>query len=336
MTDAIRTESLGKTYPDGTSALTGVGLVVRPGEIFGFLGPNGAGKTTAISILTTVLRPTEGWAEIDGVDVVRAPERVRRRIGLVFQRSSADETLTGRENLEIVAGLYGLSPRGARPRIRELLAQFDLADAAEKPVRGYSGGMRRRLEIAAGIVHEPRILFLDEPTLGLDPQGRAQFWEYLRDLRRRQQLTIFLTTHYLDEADQLADRVSIIDRGSLVATGTPGELKERLGGDVVEVRVRGPAGGRAPRVLQDVPGVVAVRPNGEPDAYRLSVSRSDSIVPAIVRSCDAAGIELTGVSTRRPSLDQVFLAMTGRAYHETDGEPPEAAPRSGTGGPGGR
>ena len=315
MGDAIRTESLGKTYPDGTVAVRDVSLSVRSGEIFGFLGPNGAGKTTTISMLTTVLRPTSGRAEIEGIDVARFPERIRRAIGLVFQRSTADEVLTGRENLEIAAGLYGMSARDARSRIREVLDHLDLSEVADRTVRSYSGGMRRRLEIAVGIVHAPRILFLDEPTLGLDPSGRAQFWRLIRDLRTRQEITIFLTTHYLDEADQLSDRVAIIDRGTLVASGTPHELKARRGGDLVLVRPRAPDGGIV-RVLESVRGVVAVEPSRSDGSFRVQVARSESIVPAIVRACDAAGIDLAAVSTHPPSLDEVFLAATGREYRE--------------------
>ncbi len=326
MAYAIRTDRLGKQYPGGTVALKDVSLDVRPGEIFGFLGPNGAGKTTTISVLTTVLRPTWGYAEIDGVDVALYPERIRRTIGLVFQRSTADETLTGRENLEIAAGLYGLSPAESRPRIRAVLAEMHLAEVADRRVRGYSGGMRRRLEIAAGIVHEPRILFLDEPTLGLDPQGRGQFWQYIRALRGRQPMTIFLTTHYLDEADQLSDRIAIIDHGGIVAQGPPAQLKAELRRDLVDVRTsRTVAEARA--ILARVPGVVAVERLGNDGAYRLSVARSEAIVPSIVRSCDAAGLELAAISTRTPSLDEVFLTVTGRQYHEAgDGEANGPAP----------
>jgi len=326
MTEAIRTEALGKIYPGGAVALADVNLSVRRGEIFGFLGPNGAGKTTTISILTTLLQPTAGTAAIDGIDVVEHPDRIRRKIGLVFQRSTADDTLTGRENLEIAAGLYGLAPAEARSRIRAILERLDLGEAADRLVRGYSGGMRRRLEIAAGIVHEPELLFLDEPTLGLDPQGRAQFWEYIRDLRARQSMTIFLTTHYLDEADQLSDRIAIIDGGRLLTAGTPAGLKDELGAGRVDLRARGGDGSVA-RVLRELPGVTAVERVGEDGAYRLTVSHLDQVVPAIVRSCDAAGIDLASISTRRPSLEEVFLTITGRQYDA--GLEPERADRGG-------
>lgn len=313
--DAIRTQQLGKTFPGGVEAVRDVTLSVRPGEIYGFLGPNGAGKTTMISMMTTLLRPTHGSAEVEGIDVVQHPEQVRRRIGLVFQRSTADDTLTGRENLEIAAGLYGMTPSESRPRIRELLERLDLANAAGRKVSTYSGGMKRRLEIAAGIVHGPSILFLDEPTLGLDPQGRADFWDYIRELRAKHGLTIFLTTHYLDEADQLSDRVSIIDHGRVLRTGTPSALKEGLGSDVVLVRPSTPSSD-LPSILGRIPGVSEVEPKPIDGAFRVHVPRSEAIVPAVVRACDSAGIEIAAVSTRKPSLDEVFLSVTGREYRE--------------------
>jgi ABC-2 type transport system ATP-binding protein len=320
MTDAIRAEALSKTYPGEVRAVRDVYLTVRPGEIYAFLGPNGAGKTTTISIFTTLLRPTSGRAEVAGLDVVREPVRIRRRIGLVFQRSTADEALTGRENLEVAAGLYGISPRSARPVIREAIEQIGLdAATADRRVATYSGGMKRRLEIAVGLVHQPEILFLDEPTLGLDPKGRAEFWEYLRATRRQRDLTIFLTTHYLDEADQLSDRVAIIDHGTLLRVDTPTALKDGVGGDRVLVRPARTAP-RLERTLAEIPGVASVAPPRPDGTYFVQVARSDSMVPTIVRACDAAGIELATVSTRRPSLDDVYLTITGREYHE-DSDP---------------
>jgi len=335
MVDVIRTESLSKTYGDGTAAVRDVNLNVRRGEIFGFLGPNGAGKTTTISILTTVLRSTNGYAEIDGIDVDRHPDRIRRKIGLVFQKSSADETLTGRENLEIAAGLYGLAPAESRSRIREILGRLDLTEAADRLVRGYSGGMRRRLEIAAGIIHSPEILFLDEPTLGLDPQGRAQFWEYIRDLRAHQQMTVFLTTHYLDEADQLSDRISIIDHGSILRTGTPAELKDALGGGVVDLRTHGD-GPEVAQALGRLDGVVVIDRLGNDGVYRLGVRHLASVVPSIVRACDAAGIGLDGLSTRSPTLEEVFLTMTGRPVRDMEGPTPNGPPHESGAPAGGR
>ena len=336
MTEAIVTEQLGKTFPGGVDAVGSVDLSVAQGEIYGFLGPNGAGKTTLISMLTTLLRPSRGRAEVEGIDVVRHPEQVRRRIGLVFQRSTADDALTGRENLEILAGLHGLSPRAARPRIEEVLARFDLTEAAERRVGAYSGGMRRRLEIAAGIVHDPSLLFLDEPTLGLDPQGRAGFWTYIRELRAKEGMTIFLTTHYLDEADDLSDRISILDHGRVLRTGTPTDLKEALGSDMVFVRPADRTVDLRP-VLRTVPGVVLAEPRGEDGGVRVRVPRSESFVPSIVRTCDAAGVELAAVSTVKPSLDEVFLAVTGREYRE-EAEPNHLAgvAARASGGSGGR
>jgi len=315
VTEAVVTEDLGKTYAGGVDAVTDVTLTVKRGEIYGFLGPNGAGKTTLISMLTTLLRPTHGRAEVEGVDVVRQPGLVRRRIGLVFQRSTADDALTGRENLEIIAGLHHLSPAEARPRVKELLERFDLEEAADRRVATYSGGMRRRLEIAAGVVHDPGLLFLDEPTLGLDPQGRAGFWTYVRELRRQRGMTIFLTTHYLDEADELSDRVSILDHGRVLRTGTPASLKEALGSDVVVVEPA-ESGRDLSEILREIPGVTGVEPRLDRGGYRVKVPRSESFVPKVVRACDAAGIELAAVSTRKPSLDEVFLTVTGREYRE--------------------
>jgi ABC-2 type transport system ATP-binding protein len=336
VTEAIVTQDLGKTYPGNVEAVGGVSLSVAAGEIFAFLGPNGAGKTTMVSMLTTLLRPSRGSASVDGVDVVTEPERVRRRIGLVFQRSTADEVLTGRENLEVAAGLNGLSPRSSTPRIRALLEQLDLTDAADRRVSTYSGGMRRRLEIAAGIVHDPAILFLDEPTLGLDPQGRAGFWEYIRDLRAHRGMTIFLTTHYLDEADQLSDRIAILDHGRVLTTGTARALKDSLGSDVVIVRPASAAPGLR-GLLERIPGVLGVESTAVDGEYRVKVPRSESFVPVVVRACDAAGIELVAVSTRKPSLDEVFLSVTGREYREeSEGAGPTISAARSTAGPRGR
>ena len=315
MSEAIVAEHLGKTYAGGVEAVSEVSLSVAHGEIYGFLGPNGAGKTTMISMLTTVLRPTRGTASVEGIDVVAHPERVRRTIGLVFQRSTADDALTGQENLEIAAGLYGMDPASSRPRIRDILERLDLGEAAGRKVSTYSGGMKRRLEIAAGIVHDPSILFLDEPTLGLDPQGRAGFWNYVRELRAKHGLTIFLTTHYLDEADQLSDRISIIDHGRVLRTGTPSAMKEALGNDVVLVRPARPSVDLR-GVLERIPGVSDVDQRPSDGTYRVRVGRSEALVPTVVRACDAAGIELDSVSTLKPSLDEVFLSVTGRQYRE--------------------
>ena len=310
----------------GTVAVDSVSFQVHRGEIFGFLGPNGAGKTTTISILTTLIRATSGQAKIEGVDVLTDPHEVRRRLGLVFQKSTADEELSGRENMEIEAGLYGLSGPAVDAHITELLTQMDLAGSADRFVKTYSGGMRRRLELAVGMVHRPQIVFLDEPTLGLDPQGRAGFWAYIRYLREVKGLTVFMTTHYLDEADQLCDRVAVIDHGKIIALGTPKELKDGVGGDSLEVST-GSAGPDPSTVLQSLPGVTEVTRKG--DVYRAKCSNGESLVPKAVLAAEQAGIDIVGISVIKPTLEEVFLQLTGRAYRE-EGESGQANDTAGT------
>ncbi len=312
MHEAIVTEALGKTFSDGVEAVKDVTLSVKEREIYGFLGPNGAGKTTTMSMLSTLLLPSRGRAEIAGLDVVKKPAAVRRRIGLVFQRSTADGDLTGRENLEIAAGLNGMSRSDARPRIREVLERMELAEAADRKVRTYSGGMQRRLEVAVGTIHQPEILFLDEPTLGLDPQGRVGFWDYVRDLRRDDGVTVFLTTHYLDEADELCDRISILDRGTVLTTGSSSDLKDRLGGDVVALVVSAETDWAS--LLRDMPGIRGF--HAEDHSVRIKCLRGESLVPALVNACSGTGVEVRSVAIHKPSLDEVFLNLTGRAYRE--------------------
>jgi ABC-2 type transport system ATP-binding protein len=302
----------------GTVAVDGVSFRVRRGEIFGFLGPNGAGKTTTISILTTLLAPTSGGAQIEGIDVLARPLDVRRKLGLVFQKSTADEELTGRENMQIEAGLYGLSGSAINAHVTELLTQMELASSAEKLVKTYSGGMRRRLELAVGIVHSPRLLFLDEPTLGLDPQGRAGFWRYIRALRDTKGLTVFMTTHYLEEADQLCDRIAVIDHGRIIALGTPRELKESVGGDTLELSL--PSGAKDQSgLLGAMAGVTSVTRTG--DTYRAKCSNGESLVPKTVMALSQAGIDVLGVTVIKPTLDEVFLGLTGHEYREEGGAP---------------
>jgi ABC-2 type transport system ATP-binding protein len=297
----------------GTVAVDGVSFQVKRGEIFGFLGPNGAGKTTTISILTTLLGATSGAARIEGLDVRTQSNDVRRKLGLVFQKSTADEELTGRENLTIEAGLYGLSASTVKDHINDLLTQMDLAQAADRFVKTYSGGMRRRLELAVGLVHKPQLIFLDEPTLGLDPQGRAGFWRYIRHLRDSKGLTVFMTTHYLDEADQLCDRIAVIDHGRIIALGTPKELKDSVGGDTLELTVAPDSKDPTP-ILKPLPGVISVTQDG--DTYRVKCSNGESLIPKTVLAADQAGIVVAGVTVIKPTLDEVFLHMTGRAYRE--------------------
>ena len=316
MPDAIVAEGLSKTFNGSVKAVDGVSFSVREGEIYGFLGPNGAGKTTTLSLLTAVLGPTAGHAVVDGLDVFRHPHDLKQRIGLVFQEATADQDLTGRENLELAAALFGVPLRETPRRVNELLDRLALADAADRLVKTYSGGMRRRLELAVGIVHSPRVLFLDEPTLGLDPQGRAGFWKIVSELRKDSGMTVFLTTHYLDEADGMFDRIAIIDHGKIVAEGTPTQLKDRVGGDVVTVRPIGLAD-RLEAALKALPGVTAVTVQG--GAFRVKCPSGEALIPKVVEAATGLGISIAGISLQRPSLDEVFLDFTGREYREDEG-----------------
>jgi ABC-2 type transport system ATP-binding protein len=322
----IEVQNLRMVYPGPkpgaapTTAVDGVSFDVRRGEIFGFLGPNGAGKTTTISILTTLLKPSSGGAHVEGLDVLAHPHEVRRKLGLVFQRSTADEELTGRENLTIQAGLYGQRGPAVDRRITDLLTQMDLGPVGDRLVKTYSGGMRRRLELAVGMVHSPKLLFLDEPTLGLDPQGRAGFWRYIRSLRENAGITVFMTTHYLDEADQLCDRIAVIDHGKIIALGTPQELKDSIGGDLLEVSVTSGASDFTPLVSK-LSGVVSV--SFREDTYRVKCLNGERLVPQVVLAAERAGISVIGVKVIRPTLDEVFLELTGHAYREEGEKPPQ-------------
>ncbi|HZS94169.1 MAG TPA: ATP-binding cassette domain-containing protein [Chloroflexota bacterium] len=308
---AILAEGLEKTFGE-TRALQGLDLVAQEGTVLGVLGPNGAGKTTAVRILATLLRPDAGRAEVAGSDVVRQASDVRARIGLAGQYAAVDEYLTGRENLEMVGRLYHLSARSARQRAAELLEQFDLSDAASRPVKTYSGGMRRRLDLAACLVAAPPVLFLDEPTTGLDPHSRLTMWEIIGGLVAAG-TTVLLTTQYLDEADHLADRIAVVDHGRVIAEGTSQELKARVGGERLVVTVaRGEDTRAAVRALAPITG----------DEIHVDETRGQVSAPVIhgarmladaVRTLDTAGVELDDLSLRRPTLDDVFLTLTGHA-----------------------
>ncbi|MCI4354479.1 MAG: ATP-binding cassette domain-containing protein, partial [Thermoplasmata archaeon] len=237
-------------------------------------------------------------------------------IGVIFQESTADGDLTGRENLQVAAGCYGISSADAKGRARELIDLMQLTDAVNRPAKTYSGGMRRRLELAVGLVHRPKILFLDEPTLGLDPQGRAGFWTFIEKLRRETGLTVFVTTHYLDEADSMCDRIAIIDHGKIVASGTPNDLKDRLGGDVVNLRTA-PGAPDVSEIVRALPGVVGVQK--QVDTYRVKCQSGERFVPVAVEACAKAGAGIVGVTVKRPSLDEVFLEFTGREFREEEG-----------------
>src|SRR2546423_6442106 len=304
----IEAKGLVKKYGQ-LEAVRGIDLEVKQGEIFGFLGPNGAGKSTTISMLCTLLKPTAGSASVAGIHVVHDPARVRQRIGLVFQDPSLDDQLTGRENLEFHAFIYSVPAEQRRERINKMLELLQLTDRASSQVRTYSGGMKRRLEIARGMLHEPEILFLDEPTLGLDPQTRQTIWNHLNELRSRKGITIFMTTHYMDEAEY-CDRIAIIDRGKIVALGTPDELKAMVGGDVVTITSTAP--GAAAKEIEDMLGVKPARDNG---TLRMEVPDGKAFVPRLVRELSAP---VDTVTLRRPSLDDVFLKLTGRAIRDEE------------------
>jgi ABC-2 type transport system ATP-binding protein len=314
---AILVEGLTKSFGD-VRALRGVDLTVPHGTVLGVLGPNGAGKTTAVRILTTLLQPDGGRAWVDGRDVVREAAAVRRSIGLSGQSAAIQLELSGKENLELIGRLYHLSWPEARSRAAELLEQFDLADAKDRYAKNYSGGMQRRLDLAASLVGRPRVLFLDEPTTGLDPRSRMGMWEIIRSLVAGG-TTMLLTTQYLDEADELADEIVVIDHGVVIAAGTAEELKSRVGGDVLEFTV--PDRSR----LGDAAAAIAKVGEGEPhvDAETGMVnigvgSRGSEALIEAVRGLDNAGLETRGLAMRRPSLDDVFLALTGHAAEEED------------------
>jgi oleandomycin transport system ATP-binding protein len=290
-------------------ALDGVDLEVTEGSVMGLLGPNGAGKTTAIRILSTLLLPDAGRATVGGYDVVRQPGAVRRVIGLTGQYAAVDELLSGHENLYMIGRLLGLPPKEARARADALLQSFELSDAANKIVKTYSGGMRRRLDLAASLVGRPRFLYLDEPTTGLDPRSRRQLWNMITGLVR-EGMTVLLTTQYLDEADQLADRIAVIDRGRVIAVGTSDELKAKIGGQVVEARVDPRDIEAVARLLKDVSGN---EPTVDRDTQLVSVAVGDpSALRTASRQLDEAGITVNELALRRPSLDEVFLSLTGR------------------------
>ena len=303
-----------KTRTGAVEAVAGVDLHVNAGEIFGFLGPHGAGKTTTLRMLATLITPTAGDATVAGADLRREPALVRQRIGYVPQGGSTDPAETGRGELVLQGRLYGMNAVDAKTRAAEVLDKLDLVSAADRPTGTYSGGMRRRLDVGLGIVHRPQVLFLDEPTTGLDPQARARMWDEIKRLRE-QGTTVFLTTHYLEEADALADRLAIIDHGKIVAEGTSSQLKQKVAGDVVTIGVDG-AGANVLTLVEAMPFVREASHDSETGLIRLYVDRGETAVPHLLRSLDAAGYEPTSISLNKPSLDDVFLRQTGRSLRE--------------------
>jgi ABC-2 type transport system ATP-binding protein len=312
---AIGAEGLVKEYPGDVRALDGLSFAVEEGTVFGLLGPNGAGKSTAVRILTTLARADEGTAQVAGHDVRAEPARVRSTIGVVAQRGGADREATARENLRLSGRLHGLRGAELERRIQELLDRFGLADAADRIVRTFSGGMERRLDIGLALVHRPRVLFLDEPTTGLDPEVRADMWQEIERLGRDEGITVLLTTHYLEEADRLAADLAIVDRGRVVASGSPDSLKRELRGDAVHVELESEMNG-ARAGLDRVSGLREVAIDGR--TLRARADDGARAVPAVLAALDSHGVGVASVTVARPSLDDVYLRYAGRAFGEAD------------------
>ena len=315
MIEAVRLhKSFGKTR-----ALDGLDLDAREGTILGVLGPNGAGKTTAVRIFTTLTRPDAGTATVAGIDVVRHPEHVRKRVGVAGQYAALDEVLTGRENLEMVGRLYRRRGADVKARARSLLDRFELAEAANRPVKTYSGGMRRRLDLGAALMAEPEVIFLDEPTTGLDPRARLSMWDLIEELARGG-TTLLMTTQYLEEADRLADDIAVIDHGRVIARGTASELKRLIGGERLEITVReGHDLAEAARLLEAM-GEGEARVDAETRHVSVAVTSHDGVLTRAIRELDRAGVEVDDAGFRRPTLDEVFLMLTGRPAEDPSAE----------------
>jgi ABC-2 type transport system ATP-binding protein len=316
MSTAIEATGLRKHYPPDVQALDGLDLAVQEGTIFALLGPNGAGKSTTVRILTTLTTPDEGAAVVAGHDVLAAPDRVRHSIGVVGQKHGFDPEGTGRENLVLQGAFYDLTGRTLSSRVDELLDRFDLTDAADRRAKTYSGGMQRRLDIAMGLLHHPAVLFLDEPTTGLDPEARVDMWAEIDRLAREEKMTILLTTHYLDEADELASRVAIVDRGRIVAEGTPDDLKEALEGDSLHFELAEPSDGAVADVLGAVEGLKEVTVDGR--FVRARARHGATAMPPALAALEAAGYAVTSVTMSRPSLDEVYLRHAGRSFRDAE------------------
>jgi len=311
----IETFNLTKEF-NGLKAVNNVSLKIEEGEIFGLLGPNGAGKTTFISMLCTLLKPTSGTAKVNGFDIVKEQSQVRKSIGVVFQEPSLDNRLTGRENLEMHAGLYGVPKSERKKRIEEVLELVALSDRADELVKTYSGGMKRRLEIARGLIHYPKVLFLDEPTLGLDPQTREHIWDYIKKLAQREHITILLTTHYMEEADALCNRVAIMDYGEIKVLDTPEALKNSLEGDVVTLEVD-----KHESIADKVKSLEEVKKVQTVDSrIFITVKNAETFVPKILDFVKSNGAIVKAISIRKPSLGDVFLHYTGREIREEKAE----------------
>ena len=310
--EAIKVENLTKKFNDLT-AVDSISFEVREGELFGLLGPNGAGKTTILNMLSTLLKLTSGKAEIVGFDVSEKKDDVRKSIGMVFQDPALDGELTGKENLEFHAMMYGMNKEDRRKRMKEVLDLVELTDKADVIAGKYSGGMRRRLEIARGLMHRPKVLFLDEPTLGLDAQTRRRIWEYIKKLNKESKVTIILTTHYMEEADYLCERVAIIDNGKIVAMDTPSKLKNTLGGDVVSLEI-GPKSEELMRKLKDTEWIKKMKKHD--GKLSLTMENGEKRIPELVKMAERQGIEILSVNFRKPSLEDVFIHFTGKSIRD--------------------
>ncbi|MCD6219593.1 ATP-binding cassette domain-containing protein [Candidatus Calescamantes bacterium] len=311
---AIKTENLTKQF-NSTIAVDHISFSVKEGELFGLLGPNGAGKTTTINMLSTLLKPTSGYAEVSGFDVSKNKSAVRKNIGIVFQEPAIDTKLTGRENLEFHAMMYGMEKKRRRKRIKEVLALVELTDKADVLAGLYSWGMKRRLEIARGLIHRPKVLFLDEPTLGLDAQTRRRIWEYIKKLNKENEVTVILTTHYMEEADYLCDRVAIIDYGKIVALDAPEKLKDILGADVISLRIEGKTDDFV-KELKNVPWIKTIKKHDE--NINLTIQHGERRIPELIEIARIKKTRVTSVNLHKPSLEDVFLYFTGRTIRESE------------------
>jgi ABC-2 type transport system ATP-binding protein len=310
---AIDAQDLIKTYPPDVRALDGLSLSVQAGTIFGLLGPNGAGKSTTVRVLTTLSRPDSGDAHVAGIDVLADPLRVRRTIGVVGQKHGADPEATGRENLVLQGEFHGMAGTQLRRRVAESLERLGLAGAADRQAKTYSGGMRRRLDVAVGLLHRPQVLFLDEPTTGLDPEARADMWREIERLAAEEQMTILLTTHYLEEADRLASQLAIVDRGRIVVEGHPEQLKNDLQGDTIQVELADRQDARARAALGRVSDLTDVTLDGR--TLRARARDGAAAIPAVLAALEAHGVKAASVTLSRPSLDEVYLQHAGRAFN---------------------
>jgi ABC-2 type transport system ATP-binding protein len=313
--DIITAEGLTKVYKGKVRAVDRISFQVAEGEIFGFLGPNGAGKTTTIKMLNTLASITEGKANVAGHDVSKEPGAVRKSIGVVPQELTADDELSGAENMMLMARLHQVSGSTAKSRIATLLRLVDLEEASGRKVKTYSGGMRRRLQLVMGLLHEPKVLFLDEPTLGLDVQTRSKMWHYIKGLNKERGLTVFMTTHYLDEADSLCDRIAIVDHGAIKVSGTPAELKEAHGGDMITLTLSDDKDDLT-GFLSGIEGVKSVTREGR--VYRIKLPKTEKVLPAIVAGVVQKEAEIKEISFTKPTLDQVFLDVVGRSMRDEE------------------